>query len=317
MNVVFTVVIPYRNREAFLPRTLASLLAQTLRPLQVVLVNNGSTDCSGDICAEFAARHSREDFEVLLLSEDRPGAARARNTGLKAAKGRWVSFFDSDDEMSPSFLKRMREVFEREKCDVVAAATRMVFPDGREKVRQVFHTTSVTDQILTAMLSTQSMAMRTDFVAGIGGWDADLTVWDDWELGVRVLLNANSLCWIEDEVFHRIYQHDDSLTGSSFSAGYEGIRKAVGAVRKQLASSAGNRSGEMEALCARQAILAGRLSAEHDRKASAEVWQNLLRDVRKKRLLCFCKFLFLYSKWGGRGAWYCFRTLWYRSGNRR
>lgn len=317
MNPIFTVIIPYLNREDFLPRTLTSVLEQTLRPLQVVLVDNGSTDGSAEICAAFSAKHGRPDFEVVLLNETSPGAARARNTGLKAAKGRWVSFFDSDDEMSCDFLQRTREVLEREQCDVVAAATRMVFPDGREKVRKVFHTTSVADQILTGMLSTQSMVMRTDFVVNIDGWNADLTVWDDWELGVRILLNTDRLCWLEDEVFHRIYQHDDSLTGSSFSAGYKEILKAVEAVRKQLLANAGKHERGMDALCARLAILAGHLSAEHNDVAGAEVWDLLIRDIRKKRLLWFCKILSSYTRRGGRGAWFCFRTLWCRPESRR
>ena len=143
---LFSVVIPYHNREAFLPRTLESVAAQTLRPLQLILVNNGSTDASEQICRTFAETRNRPEFQVILLTDKIRGAAHARNTGLAAATGTWISFFDSDDEMSPDFLQKMKAVFERENCDVVAAATRMVFEDGREKVRSVRYTTSVADQ---------------------------------------------------------------------------------------------------------------------------------------------------------------------------
>lgn len=88
----FTVVIPYFNRESFLPRTLDSIAAQTFRPVELILVNNTSTDASERICREFAQKYDRPDFHVILASNNTPGAAHARNTGLRLAKGKWISF---------------------------------------------------------------------------------------------------------------------------------------------------------------------------------------------------------------------------------
>lgn len=300
---LFSVIIPYHNRETFLPRTLKSVAAQTLRPLQLILVNNGSTDASERICRTFAETHNRPEFQIILLTDKIRGAAHARNTGLAATTGTWVSFFDSDDEMSPDFLQKMKAVFERENCDVVAAATRMVFADGREKVRSVRYTTSVADQILTGMLSTQSVTMRTDFARRIGGWNERLRTWDDWEWGVRILLARPALFWMKGEAFHRIHQHHDSLTGVSFSSTYEQIKKAFAAVGGLLEGDRPVHRKGCVALCLRKAILAGHLAKEKAMEPAREVLADSLSSAGSKTLRIFCSLLYRYTRAGGKGSW--------------
>lgn len=300
---LFSVIIPYHNRETFLPRTLKSVAAQTLRPLQLILVNNGSTDASERICRTFAETHNRPEFQIILLTDKIRGAAHARNTGLAATTGTWVSFFDSDDEMSPDFLQKMKAVFERENCDVVAAATRMVFADGREKVRSVRYTTSVADQILTGMLSTQSVTMRTDFARRIGGWNEGLRTWDDWEWGVRILLARPALFWMKGEAFHRIHQHHDSLTGVSFSSTYEQIKKAFAAVGGLLEDDRPVHRKGCVALCLRKAILAGHLAKEKAMEPAREVLADSLSSAGSKTLCIFCSLLYRYTRAGGKGSW--------------
>lgn len=300
---LFSVIIPYHNRETFLPRTLESVAAQTLRPLQLILVNNGSTDASERICRTFAETYNRPEFQIILLTDKIRGAAHARNTGLAATTGTWVSFFDSDDEMSPDFLQKMKAVFERENCDVVAAATRMVFADGREKVRSVRYTTSVADQILTGMLSTQSVTMRTDFARRIGGWNEGLGTWDDWEWGVRILLARPNLFWMKDETFHRIHQHHDSLTGVSFSNTYGQIKKAFAAVSGLLEGDRPVHRKACTALCLRKAILAGHLAKEKAMKPAREALADSLSSAGSRSLRIFCSLLYRYTKAGGKGSW--------------
>lgn len=300
---LFSVIIPYHNRETFLPRTLKSVAAQTLRPLQLILVNNGSTDASERICRTFAETHNRPEFQIILLTDKTRGAAHARNTGLAATTGTWVSFFDSDDEMSPDFLQKMKAVFERENCDVIAAATRMVFADSREKVRSVRYTTSVADQILTGMLSTQSVTMRTDFARRIGGWNEGLRTWDDWEWGVRILLARPALFWMKGEAFHRIHQHHDSLTGVSFSSTYEQIKKAFAAVGGLLEGDRPVHRKGCVALCLRKAILAGHLAKEKAMEPAREVLADSLSSAGSKTLRIFCSLLYRYTRAGGKGSW--------------
>ena len=149
---MFSLIIPYRNRQDFLPRTLRSLQSSSMLPRRIYLVNNNSTDGSEQLCQRFASDHP--NWPIVLLSEPTPGAAAARNAALRLVETEWVYFFDSDDELSSCFFEEaLRKLRQKPATDVVACATRMHFPDGSEKVRNVMYNASAADQILASQLS--------------------------------------------------------------------------------------------------------------------------------------------------------------------
>ena len=100
-----SIIIPVCNSAAYLPACLDSVLAQTWPDTEIILVENGSTDESPRICADYAAKHPA----VRLLQGDRRGPGSARNLGLRAASGPWVVFVDSDDLCEPDLVRRLME----------------------------------------------------------------------------------------------------------------------------------------------------------------------------------------------------------------
>ncbi|NCE66176.1 glycosyltransferase [Pseudoflavonifractor sp. 524-17] len=97
---MISVIIPVYNAEPYLRCCLDSVLDSTYQDFELLLVNDGSTDKSLEICQEYAARDSR----VQLLSQQNCGASAARNRGLELCHGEWVVFSDADDLISPDFL---------------------------------------------------------------------------------------------------------------------------------------------------------------------------------------------------------------------
>src|SRR5574344_2130668 len=104
MKKLVSIIIPYYNRADYFVRTLQSVVQQTYRPLEILLVDNASTDASPKIAQTFQEKYQEEDLRVILLLRDKQGAAAARNKGLHEAHGDYIYFFDSDDEMSASFI---------------------------------------------------------------------------------------------------------------------------------------------------------------------------------------------------------------------
>ena len=92
-----SVIIPIFNTGAFLRRCVESVLGQTLTDIEVILVNDGSTDDSGKICDELA----REDSRVIVIHKENEGVSIARNKGIEIAKGEYIGFVDSDDWIEP------------------------------------------------------------------------------------------------------------------------------------------------------------------------------------------------------------------------
>ena len=305
MKPLVSIVIPFYNRELFLSRVYSSVKAQTYRPLQLILVDNNSDDSSLSLCQSFFENNLEDTFSIAIYKETVSGASAARNKGLQNAKGEFIYFFDSDDEMSPSFISDAVAICQKEKCDVVAARTTMITPAGKEKVRKTTYSDSVREQILLGMLSTQSMFFSTAFLRSINGWDEKLLRWNDLELGVRLLLSSPNLFWIKRKTYHRIYQHNKSITGSSFSASLPQLVHTIEQIKADIDNSLyPMKSQAVRALFYRTLILAGLVHKEgHKQKAS------FLMDVTSKwRVGFFTKYvgfcLYRYTFLGGRGAWF-------------
>lgn len=102
-NPKVSVIVPVYKTEPYLRACLDSVLAQTYRNLQIILVNNGSPDNCGAICDEYAEK----DVRVQVIHKANGGPSSSRNAGLAAASGEFISFVDSDDVISPSFIESL------------------------------------------------------------------------------------------------------------------------------------------------------------------------------------------------------------------
>lgn len=276
-----TLVIPVRDRAALLPRLFRSLERVDWRPLRLILVDNGSTDASPALCRTFARR---APFPAEVLSEPRPGANAARNRGLQACRTEWVCFFDSDDELSPDFLTALMPLTAGK--DLVAFRTRLL-ERGRLRTRDFRPSPLAAAHILSATLNTQGMLLRTDFLRRVGGWNEALSVWQDWELGVRLLLSRPRIAWQQSgPAFHRLHQHAASIT---HTAPLSQRLAALRAVSPLLCAPA-----DCRALHLRGCILLGRARSSQPLVPAHRLspWVLLLGSALR-----------LYTRLGGRGAW--------------
>lgn len=111
-----SIIIPIFNCAKYLNQCFEGLTAQTLEDFEVILVNDGSTDNSEELCLEIAKKDSRFS---LISKEKSEGAGPARNSGIDASKGDFLMFLDSDDRIAPNMLERMVSAITKEKTDVV------------------------------------------------------------------------------------------------------------------------------------------------------------------------------------------------------
>lgn len=100
MRPIISIIVPVYNVEAYLRQCLDSILSQTFTAWELILVDDGSPDGSGAICDEYAAKDSR----VRVFHIPNGGVSNARNVGMEAAKGDWITFIDSDDWVGEDFL---------------------------------------------------------------------------------------------------------------------------------------------------------------------------------------------------------------------
>ena len=115
MNPTISVIIPVYNDEKTLTRCVRSIIMQDYRPLQIVLVDDGSTDGSPEICDKFSSAPNRGDLELLVLHKENGGASSARNAGIEMAAGPYIAFVDSDDMILPEYFSDLMRLQQDEK----------------------------------------------------------------------------------------------------------------------------------------------------------------------------------------------------------
>lgn len=119
---MISVIIPVYNVAAYLPACLDSVLRQTYRDIELILVDDGSTDGSSDLCDDYACRDAR----VTVLHQANGGPAAARNAALNVAHGECVAFVDSDDVVHERYLEVLLREMERHDADIVQSPYQIV-----------------------------------------------------------------------------------------------------------------------------------------------------------------------------------------------
>lgn len=102
-HLMVTIIVPVYNVEKYIRRCIDSILAQTYERIEIILVDDGSTDESGKLCDEYAV----QDQRVRVIHQENGGQAAARNRALEVMKGDWVAFVDADDFICDAFIERM------------------------------------------------------------------------------------------------------------------------------------------------------------------------------------------------------------------
>lgn len=121
-----SIIVPVYNVEKYLPVCIESILNQTLKDLEIILIDDGSTDNSARICDEYAARDSR----VVVIHKENGGVVRARNSGLEVAHGEYIGFVDGDDWVGKAMFADLMDTARQEKADIVGLTSYFVNRDG-------------------------------------------------------------------------------------------------------------------------------------------------------------------------------------------
>lgn len=115
MRPVISIIVPIYNVEKLLKKCLESICNQTYSGIEIILVDDGSKDGSLSICNEYA----KKDERIVVIHQENKGLSGARNSGIKAARGKYIGFVDSDDYIEEHMYEKMLECIEKEGADVV------------------------------------------------------------------------------------------------------------------------------------------------------------------------------------------------------
>ncbi len=164
-----SLIIPCYNSEVLLAETLDNLLGQTLKDIQLIIINDGSTDSTADIIADYAAKNSN----ILCVDQKNAGVAAARNNGLNYVEGKYTMFADSDDLMSDDALEQLYNALESSGADVAICRAEYFGYGGKKLHPQACELATkknidVFDRLIIWNFMVSNKCYRSDFLKASG-----------------------------------------------------------------------------------------------------------------------------------------------------
>ena len=249
MAPFFSVIIPIYNTGKELERCVNSVLSQTFEDMELILVDDGSTDDSGQLCDQFAEKDER----VLVIHQENGGSSEARNTGVRNAKGNYLVFLDSDDMWSEEdALEGVYKVIKKIlNTDVVVFGLEIWKEDGTfVKTRKVdtLNSTSKEDIIKNLIYTNQyfsasyvKILRRTFFIENNLFFKKGLLSGEDMEWSARVMVLCDSIQVYPSTFYKRIRRNEGSITSD---IGKKNILDVLDAIEKGISFIQENESAK-------------------------------------------------------------------------
>jgi glycosyltransferase involved in cell wall biosynthesis len=217
-------VVPAHNRSKYIQRAVESVLAQTYSNLEVMVVDDGSIDNTVQVVQECA----RRDGRVRLVEHGRQrGAQAARNTGIRAARGEWIAFLDSDDEWLSDSLEARLQRAAAERTEVVHSECYILKPDNSEL--QLFCLPPMGGRVYKQLLRRsgtmfQGMLASKNVLARIGYLDEAIVSFQEWETSIRLAKHYRfSFCPTPTFIYDCSHQDSISKDLARTARGYEQV----------------------------------------------------------------------------------------------
>lgn len=206
-----SVIVPCHNAERWVSGAISSVLAQDYPLIDLIVVDDGSTDASRKIIGSFEGR-------LRAVCQDRRGAPAARNRGLRLSKSDFVLFLDADDELCGNYISQLAAASAGEP-DVVVGRVARTTDVGAIKEDVTYFDVSNRAELLAAYLSdpiqTTGLMWRRTFVDRLGGWDEALSIGQDHELAIRLMLALDRFAISDTQDCYAAWREHDGPTITS------------------------------------------------------------------------------------------------------
>jgi glycosyltransferase involved in cell wall biosynthesis len=182
-----SIIIPTYNRSALLPRAIQSVINQTYRDWELLIIDDGSTDNTKDVVDEFIKKDSRIKY---LYQENSGGPAKPRNVGIRESTGEFIIFLDSDDEMLPEKIAKQLTVFDRsDNIGFVGCHVFVIETNKIPRIEKISHEGNVLGDLLLGdfIWSCSNVMVRKDcFLKNNILFDEKMKYSDDWDMWIQL-----------------------------------------------------------------------------------------------------------------------------------
>ena len=221
MNELVSVIVPVYNVERYLNRCLDSIISQSYDNIEIILIDDGSTDLSGKICDQYKLKDSR----VITIHKSNGGLSDARNTGLSVAKGNYYIFVDSDDYISKDHIECLYRNLLNYQADISIANLLCVDTDGHpvgtekkeDKRISTFNKKMAIKELLVSGCFSNSSSgkmFKSELFANVRFPKG--RIYEDVATIYKAFLNANKVVYINQNIYYYVY-HGESISHKPFN----------------------------------------------------------------------------------------------------
>ena len=218
MQPTVSVIVPVYNVEKYLARCVDSITYQTYENLDIILVDDGSTDNSGRICDEYA----KKDTRIRVIHQKNKGLSGARNSGIFASTGDYIGFVDSDDWIDKDMYELLVNTAIEHHADIARCDTYLNYDDGTEKTNSDYSNVRVLDcvqaikeTVYTSFNMSVCNKLYSSSLLSSDTFDENQYGIEDWEFNYRILKNHPNLIsvYVNIPKYH-YYMRRGSITHS-------------------------------------------------------------------------------------------------------
>ena len=221
MKPLISIIVPVYNVETYLAKCVDSILAQTYTNLEIFLVNDGSSDCCGKLCDEYA----KEDKRIKVIHKKNGGLSDARNVAIDVTTGEFITFIDSDDYVTDDYIMTLYSLIEKYECKVSIALYNTFVEGSKPKVvNRVYREDCQTDikaieeMFYQEKYDTASWAKlyhSSLFATGIRYPKG--IVYEDLATTYLLIFQSDKVAFCNRRIYNYLLRRD-SIEGSSFSS---------------------------------------------------------------------------------------------------
>lgn len=289
---LISVIIPVYNVEQFLHECIDSVLQQSYRLLEVILVNDGSTDRSGHICDDYAAHDSR----VKVIHKANGGLSSARNAGMAVATGEHIYFLDSDDWIIPGTIAKLKEKADAESADFVFFdADSFLDPPGKKAIEQRYHRKQEYKpndgiSMLTELCangeyhsSAPLLFIRNDFLKKHRFSFPEGIIYEDMVFTYMLYCLAEKVSYLQEALYQRRYRAASIMTSPKTIRNFFSARTVYSLVRdftEQHGFFQCQVAKDYVARCAANALNIYRSLDKNEQKKCQDDYKELKNDIR-------------------------------------